>query len=64
MARLEQGGVVDPEYFAVHPPTRRIVITARRRGRRKGDGAQITRIGIARAETPEAVELLAKLRAG
>lgn len=60
MARLEQGGVVDPEYFAVHPPTRRIVITARRRGRRKGDGAQITRIGIARAETPEAVELLAK----
>jgi hypothetical protein len=59
MAKLAAGGAVDPEHGSVYPPTRRIVITARKRGRRKGDGALMTRIGIARAETPEAVEALA-----
>lgn len=59
-ARLAAGGVVDPEFGAVFPATRRIVISARKRGQRKGYGAVMTRTGIARAETPEAVEALAK----
>lgn len=59
-AALAAGGILHPEHGNVFPPTRRIVITLRKRSSVPGGGSAMTRVGVGRAETPEVVEALAK----
>lgn len=57
---LAAGGVLHPEHGNVFPPTRRVVITLRKRHTAPGSGSSITRVGIGMAETPEVMEALAR----
>ncbi|WP_332752051.1 IS1595 family transposase [Hydrogenophaga sp.] len=58
---LAAGGVLHPEHGNVFPPTRRVVVTLRRRHTSAGSGSSITRVGVGIAETPEVMEALAKM---
>jgi transposase-like protein len=53
------GLVVDPQYGAHYPSSRRIVWTLRKRSEKEGRGATVTRVGIGMAETPEIAMSLA-----
>ena len=59
-AGLAAGGVLHPEHGNVFPPTRRIVVTIRKRSNTSGGGSVMTRVGIGHAETPAVAEALAK----
>jgi hypothetical protein len=57
---MAAGGVLHPEHGNVFPPTRRIVVTLRKRSSTPGAGSTMTRIGVGRAETPDVMEALAR----
>lgn len=59
-AALAAGGVLHPEHGNVFPPTRRIVVTLRKRSGAPGGGSTVTRVGVGHAETPDVMDALAK----
>lgn len=58
-AALGAGGMLHPEHGTVFPPTRRIIVSLRKRSAVAGGGSVITRIGVGYAETPDVMEALA-----
>lgn len=58
---LAAGGVLHPEHGNVFPPTRRVVVTIRKRHPTPGTGSSITRVGVGMAETPDVMEALARM---
>lgn len=58
-AALAAGGMLHPEHGTVFPPTRRIIVTLRKRSAVPGGGSVITRVGVGYAETPDVMEALA-----
>lgn len=56
-AAIAAGGILHPG-GQVHPATRRIAFTLRRRSGAKGKGALVTRVGIGLTESPDVVQAL------
>lgn len=57
---LAAGGILHAEHGNVFPPTRRVVVTIRKRSTSPSAGASITRVGVGISESPEVAEALAK----
>ena len=57
-AAIAAGQEVDPAYGTILPKDRRILIVARHRTGTPGQGSDVTRVGIATAENPEAVNAI------